>query len=217
MFNIRWHQTRICDPQLTADTPSSYPLPPACIIVYPLITLALATTVRQPPSRVASSMENRFIITSLCAAALVYACGPWVHSQTSSSSSVSPSNRSFRASTGAAAPAPIATELDLARNGARIDFALRVTNNTKKTVELRFPTARTHDIAIIDSTGKTVWRASAGRLFTQTMQALTVKSSDTLTLEDSWDSKGAHGAYTAVALLATDSHPIERRVAFTLP
>jgi hypothetical protein len=49
------------------------------------------------------------------------------------------------------------------------------------------------------------------------MQALTVRSSDTLTLEDSWDSSGAHGAYTAVALLATDTHPVERRVAFTLP
>jgi hypothetical protein len=217
MFAV-WHpKSRICDPSLNADTPISYLLPSACSIVYPLITLALATTVRQPPSSVASSMENRFIITSLCAAALVYACGPWVHEQTASSSPVTPSNRSFRASTGHKAPADVATELDLARNGSRIDFALRVTNNTHKTVELRFPNARTHDIAVLDSTGKTVWRASAGRLFTQTMQALTVKSSDTLTMEDSWDTNGAHGAYTAVALLATDTHPVERRVAFTLP
>ena len=98
-----------------------------------------------------------------------------------------------------------------------MDFALRVTNNTRKTVELRFADARTHDFAVLDSTGKTIWRASAGRLFTQTMQALTVKSRDTLTLEDTWDARGAHGAYTAVALLATDNHPVERRLAFTLP
>ncbi len=161
-------------------------------------------------------MENRLVITSLCAAALVYACGPWVHSQTAGSNAVNRSAES-RASTSHKLPSTVATELDLARTGSRVDFALRVTNNTKKTVELRFADARTHDIAVLDSTGKTVWRASAGRLFTQTMQALTVKSRDTLTMEDSWDTNGAHGAYTAVALLATDTHPVERRVAFTLP
>jgi hypothetical protein len=165
-------------------------------------------------------MENRLVITALCAAALVYACGPWVHSQTASSSDA---NRFSRRSADARPlashklPSTVATELDLARNGSRVDFALRVTNNTKKTVELRFANARTHDFAVLDSTGKTIWRASAGRLFTQTMQALTVKSSDTLTMEDSWNTDGAHGAYTAVALLATDTHPVERRVAFTLP
>jgi hypothetical protein len=162
-------------------------------------------------------MENRLIITSLCAAALVYACGPWVHSQTASAAAESRSSDHPASASHHKVPATVATELDMARNGSRIDFALRVTNNTKKTIELRFANARTHDIAVLDSTGKTVWRASAGRLFTQTMQALTVRSRDTLTLEDSWDANGAHGAYTAVALLATDTHPVERRVEFTLP
>jgi hypothetical protein len=161
-------------------------------------------------------MENRLIITSLCAAALVYACGPWVHSQTANAAAATPL-ASSHATASHKVPATVATELDLARNGSRIDFALRITNNTKKTVELRFANARTHDIAVLDSTGKTVWRASAGRIFTQTMQALAVRSRDTLTMEDSWDADGAHGAYTAVALLATDSHPVERRVEFTLP
>lgn len=163
-------------------------------------------------------MENRLIITSLCAAALVYACSPWLHSQTASAAAESRSgDHPVASGSQHKVPATVATELDMARNGSRIDFALRVTNNTKKTVELRFANARTHDIAVLDSTGKTVWRASAGRLFTQTMQALIVRSSATLVMEDSWDTTGAHGAYTAVALLATDTHPVERRVEFTLP
>ncbi|MDQ2889603.1 MAG: BsuPI-related putative proteinase inhibitor [Gemmatimonadota bacterium] len=165
-------------------------------------------------------MENRLVITTLCAAALVYACGPWVHSQSATDSAAASATARAslpRATVQHKVPSTVATELDVARKGARIDFALRVTNNTKKTVELRFADARTHDVAVLDSTGRTVWRASAGRLFTQTMQALTVKSRDTLTLEDSWDAHGAHGVYTAVALLATDTHPVERRVAFTLP
>ena len=162
------------------------------------------------------SMENRLVITSLCAAALVYACGPWMHSESASSSTVNHSKLSSTANNHKV-PATVATELDLARSGSRVDFALRVTNNTKKTVELQFPDARTHDIAVFDSTGKAVWRSSAGKLYTQITQALTVRSRDTLTMEDSWDSNGAHGVYTAVALLATDTHPVERRVAFTLP
>jgi hypothetical protein len=163
-------------------------------------------------------MENRLVITSLCAAALVYACGPWVHSQTASAAAESrASDHPAASGSHHKVPATVATELDMARNGSRIDFALRVTNNTKKTIELRFANARTHDIAVLDSTGKTVWRASAGRLFTQTMQARIVRSSDTLVMEDTWDSNGAHGAYTAVALLATATHPVERRVEFRLP
>jgi len=161
-------------------------------------------------------MENRLIITSLCAAALVYACGPWIHSQSASYNATDHSTTA-RTTNNHKVPATVATELDLARSGSRVDFAIRVTNNTKKTVELQFPNARTHDIAVFDSTGKAVWRSSAGKLYTQITQALTVRSSDTLTMEDSWDTHGAHGAYTAVALLATDSHPVERRVAFTLP
>jgi hypothetical protein len=161
-------------------------------------------------------MENRLIITSLCAAALVYACGPWVHSQ---AASATPAARAGDSRTASArkVPATVATELHVARAASHVDFALHVTNNTRKTVELRFPSGRTHDFAVLDSTGKTIWRASAGRLFTQTMQALTVKASDALTMEDTWNTNGAHGQFTAVALLATETHPVERRVSFILP
>lgn len=173
---------------------------------------------RRPP--VAFGMENRLVITTLCVAALAYACGPWIHSQSAapapqaaSLASAQPRSSQPRRS----AHPVVATTLDVVPVGDRVALSLRVTNNTPKTVELRFPSGRTHDFAILDSHGKTVWRWSAGRLFTQTMQSTAVKSHDTLTLEDSWNTSGAHGAYTAVALLATDTHPIERRTDFTLP
>lgn len=186
-------------------------------------------------------MENRLVITSLCAAAIVYACGPWMHLQSASPDtseagtqtvSHSPSPNLARSMTESAGLTPaashtthgsprttgvIATAFDITRTGSRVTFALHIVNNTSKTVELRFPTARTHDFAVLDSTGHTVWRASAGRLYTQTMQAMAVRSRDTLTLDDSWDARAAHGTYTAVALLATDSQPVEQRVPFRLP
>lgn len=161
-------------------------------------------------------MENRLVITTLCVAALVYACGPWIHSQSAPQSAPNIAVQSHTL-VHHRAPATVATTLDVIPTGTHVDLALRVTNNTKKTVELRFPNGRTHDFAILDARGKTVWRWSEGRMFTQTMQSKAVKSSDTLTIEDSWDANGAHGAYTAVALLATDTHPVQRRMDFTLP
>jgi len=162
-------------------------------------------------------MENRFVITTLCVAALAYACGPWINSQSAPAPAAALSQTQPRGAVGHGAKAAVATTLAVVPVGDRVNLALRITNNTAKTVELRFPSGRTHDFAVLDAQGRTVWRWSAGRLFTQTMQSKSVKSRESVTLEDSWDSNGAHGAYTAVALLATDTHLVERRIDFTLP
>lgn len=180
-------------------------------------------------------MENRLVITALCVAAVGYACSPWIRSQNTPSLAGVDSARAaplaMSLGTGPLLPVPahalraprhadhgvVTTTLDVMRSGSRVDFALRVMNSTARTVELNFPTARTHDFVVLDVRGDTVWHWSAGRLFTSTMQSKAVRSRDTLTLAEGWDARGAHGTYTAVALLPTDTHPVERRVAFTLP
>lgn len=175
-------------------------------------------------------MENRFVITALCVAAVGYACSPWIRSQNAPVAAGVDSARTAplamtlatapaakHGSAGRHAPGVVATMLDVSRTGSRVDFALRVMNNTARTIELDFPSSRTHDFAVLDARGNVVWRWSTGRLFTQTMQSRTVRSRDTLTLAEGWDARNAHGTYTAVALLATDTHPVERRIDFTLP
>ncbi|MGI8548714.1 MAG: BsuPI-related putative proteinase inhibitor [Gemmatimonadaceae bacterium] len=163
-------------------------------------------------------MENRFVIITLCVAALAYACGPWINSHGAPAPKAAPlALVQPHGAISRGAKATVATTLDVVPVGERVALALRVTNNTAKTVELSFPNGRTHDFMVLDSQGRTVWRWSAGRLFTQTMQNKAVKPHESLSLEDSWDSNGAHGSYTAVALLATDTHPVERRIGFTLP
>jgi hypothetical protein len=167
-------------------------------------------------------MENRLVIPLLCAAALAYACGPWTHANSSSQNTVAPLTTAHGTPpTHRKKQHDVATTLDVVPtttdNGKRVDFAIRVTNNTPKTVELRFPSGQTHDFIVLDSLGHTIWRWSAGRMFTQSMQSKAVKSSDTLTIQDGWDARNAHGQYVAVATLNTDAHPIERRVTFTLP
>lgn len=173
-------------------------------------------------------MENRVIIPLLCAAALAYACGPWTHANNAHNNTQSTDAATLVASATHTTAVPhhkksrdVATTLAVTPtntpDGHHVGFTLAVTNNTPKTVELRFPSGQTHDFVVLDSLGRVVWRWSTGRMFTQAMQSKTVKSSDTLTIEDGWDARNAHGQYVAVAMLNTDTHPVERRVSFTLP
>jgi hypothetical protein len=155
-------------------------------------------------------MENRIIIPILCAAALAYACGPWRHSQNDTPVVVESHAAQHNQHS-------VATVFNVIPKGSSVDFALSVLNNTKKTVELKFPSGQTHDFVVLDSLGKTVWRWSDGRMFTQAMQSKAVKASDTLTIADRWNARGAHGTYVAVATLKTDDHIVKRSVTFTLP
>jgi len=96
-------------------------------------------------------------------------------------------------------------------------FALRVVNNTTKMVEIQFPDGQTHDFVVSDSTGKEVWRWSEGRMFTQAMRSKTLKGKDGTVFEETWEPKGQHGAFTAVAILKSENFPVETSIQFTLP
>ena len=98
-----------------------------------------------------------------------------------------------------------------------LKFALRVVNNTTKMVEIQFPDGQTHDFVVTDSAGKEVWRWSEGRMFTQAMRSKTLKGKDGTVFEESWEPKGMHGAFTAVAILKSENFPVETTVQFNLP
>lgn len=97
-----------------------------------------------------------------------------------------------------------------------VQFALHVINEGDKKVELNFPSGMTHDIAVLDASGKQVWRWSDGRLFTAAYQNKVLRSDDTLSYSESWRSP-VPGRYTAVARLVSQNYPIEQRVEFAIP
>ena len=109
----------------------------------------------------------------------------------------------------------VASSLDV-RVGDGVQFALRVVNEGDKKVELNFPSGMTHDIAVLDASGKQVWRWSDGRLFTAAYQNKVLRSDDTLSFSESWRSP-ARGKYTAVARLVSNNYPMEQRVEFAIP
>lgn len=109
----------------------------------------------------------------------------------------------------------VASSLDV-RVTDRVQFALRVVNEGDKKVELNFPSGMTHDIAVLDETGKQVWRWSDGRLFTAAYQNKVLRSDDTLSFSEAWRSP-TPGRYTAVARLVSNNYPMEQRVEFAIP
>lgn len=172
-------------------------------------------------------MYSRLVVPLICAAAVVFACGPRSHSTTAPAS---PAGGSLhvaslagdRPAAKAAKPArprrrgdttavDASFDIGIGDDGVRLE--LLVVNQTKKKLEIDFPDGRTRDFVVFDASGREVWRWSRGRLFTQTVQNKFLGAGDTATYEGRWQ-HAAPGHYTAVALLRSRNYPVEKRVAF---
>jgi len=156
-------------------------------------------------------MDNRIILPLLCAAsAVAFAAVPSSHHE-------KPIAVKHNA---VAMAAPIVTTFDITRpkeDADKLKFTLSVKNNTTKMLELRFPDGQTHDFVVKDFAGKEVWRWSQGRMFTSAMRSETLKGKGETAFEESWDTNGQHGAFTAVAILRSNNYPVETSVQFMLP
>lgn len=99
----------------------------------------------------------------------------------------------------------------------QIRLALTVTNGEPRRVELRFPNGQTHDFTVLDSTGRTVWKWSEGRLFTQAMQSRVLEHEEIATYAATWDPGDLRGSFVAVVRLRSENHPVEQRASFDVP
>ena len=147
------------------------------------------------------------IVPLASAAAMMFACGPW---------SVTSQTEEPARHTRVESDAPMASALDV-RVADGVELALTVTNNTKRTVELEFPTGLTHDFVVLDASDKEVWRWSGGRMFTSAMQTKLMKSGRSATYHTHWHPEVLEGKYVAVAVLHATNYPVSARVPFTLP
>jgi len=157
-------------------------------------------------------MDNRIILPLLCAAsAVAFAATPSSHNE----KKIAPARHSS-----AETAAAIVTTFDITRpknDAAKLRFTLSVKNNTRKMLELQFPNGQTHDFVVKDFAGKEIWRWSEGRMFTSAMRSETLKGKDETSFEESWNTEGQHGSFTAVAILKSNNFPIETSVQFMLP
>jgi Intracellular proteinase inhibitor len=159
-------------------------------------------------------MKTRVIGTLITCGLVAFACGP--RTRTSESTAKSVTVRQKRAPL--SAPLVAKLGIDVGDSSDReVKFDLAVTNASAKGVEIDFPTAMTHDFAVLDSTGTEVWRWSRTRMFTSAFMTKPLGSDDAHVYEEGWTPEDAHGRYTVVATLASSNYPLEQRAEFTLP
>jgi hypothetical protein len=174
-------------------------------------------------------MSSRILIPFLCVGAVIFACGPRTNNEAATLEKDSVelahstplivaqqgeevARSSHRDSSG------LSAELTIRSSGSEISFALSVVNNTKKNVELTFPTGQTHDFIVIDSVGREMWRWSEGRMFTQALRNKLLGRGESLELGETLkrDKPLPPGRYTARALLTSRNHPITREAEFAV-
>ena len=164
-------------------------------------------------------MDRRLALVPLLgAAALAFACSP--HPRIGGERAGPQVARPVRPSAAQRAPGDtgIAASLALApeADDEGLRFALAVSNATRHRVELAFPDGRTREFVVYDAAGREVWRSSAGRLFTQTMQTKLVGVGDSVVYAERWATPRP-GRYTLVAELRSENYPVVRRLDFVVP
>jgi hypothetical protein len=153
-------------------------------------------------------MNEKVPFTLACVAVLAFACGP-----RSGSRETATANAPTR-SVSVDPRAPLAPSLVISVDDD-VSFDFRVVNAGTKRLELTFPSGLTHDVTVLDSLGREVWRWSEGRIFTQSVQNRVVRASDELAFEEKWKD-AAPGRYTAVATLVSANFPVEHRAEFVV-
>jgi len=166
-----------------------------------------------------SLSPSRVAIALLCAGALAFACGPRTHSEAASTASLTTAAPIVQQGTTHAHSdgAALMSRLDVKLDRQEVQFALLVTNQSRKHVEVAFPNGQTHEFVVVDSAGREVWRWSASRLFTQALQNKLLGGGETMNLGERWSHPQARGKYTVIATLNSSNYPIQQRAEFVIP
>lgn len=162
---------------------------------------------------------SRVAIALLCAGALAFACGPRTHSEAASTASLATAAPVVQQGTTHAHSdgAGLVSHLDVKLDRHEVQFALHVTNQGRKHVEVAFPNGQTHEFVVVDSVGREVWRWSASRLFTQALQNKLLGGGETMSVGERWAHPQARGKYTVIATLNSSNFPIQQRADFVVP
>ena len=163
---------------------------------------------------------SQVAIALLCAGAFVFACGPRPHSQAAASPTSLASAASVElqgAQHGRSEDSRLGARLEINVLHEGVDFALDVTNESKKHIELSFPNGQTHEFVVVDSVGREVWRWSSSRLFTQAVRDKLLSSGESMRVADRWEHPLKHGKYTVIATLNSTNFPVQERAEFVLP
>ena len=172
-------------------------------------------------------MSSRVLASMLCVGAVAFACGPHARKETTSSAAGEPALA--QSGTARTQPAPaharhdattrpaITGDLYVRAKNSSVRLSLYVNNNTKKSVELTFPSGQTYDFVVLDTVGRELWRWGNGRMFTQALRNTLLSGGESVGYEETWSTAELPpGHYIAKAVLASENYPIVQQVEFTI-
>jgi predicted 2-oxoglutarate/Fe(II)-dependent dioxygenase YbiX len=158
-------------------------------------------------------MNTRLLISLLCAGAVALACGSF--SRRDSTEAHATARHSTSKKTNAEAP-KVNGNFAVNVEPHALHFALNLTNDSKKHVELSFPNGQQYDFTVLDSVGREVYRWGAGRMFTQSVQNKLIDGEQTMRIDERAAMTLPHGKYVAVATLRSSNFPMQQSSAFEL-
>ena len=173
-------------------------------------------------------MHTRILIPLLLAGAVALACGSRSHPdasaaptdksarQTETPTAVAQSAVNEKSAGTPAASAPLRSAFVVRAEARAIHFSLDLTNASRKNLELEFPSGQEYDFAVLDSTGREVYRWGKERMFTQSLQNRLLDGGETMRFEERADKALPNGSYVAVATLRSSNFPVQERVNFVL-
>ncbi|MEP6989327.1 MAG: BsuPI-related putative proteinase inhibitor [bacterium] len=156
------------------------------------------------------------LITLLCAGAVALACGSLTRHDAAAQEKAVPVSHAGRKITADTAKPPVNGKFAVKIEPHALHFALALTNDSKKHVELTFPNGQQYDFAVVDSVGREVYRWGAGRMFTQSVQNKLIDGQKTMQINERAEMTLPHGRYVAVATLRSTNYPITQRSEFAL-
>ena len=147
---------------------------------------------------------------------LAFACTPRPRGseQATARSAKTQREQNARADATSRIQSALAVNVNDVNDGVRFDF--RVTNAGGTKIEVNFPSGQTHEVVVLDTLGREVWRWSNGRMFTQVLQNKVLRSDDSMAFGERWKD-APRGQYVAVARLASANYPVEERTTFVVP
>lgn len=162
---------------------------------------------------------RNLLIPLLCLGAVAFACGPRSHSEASLvtvgiAKTADPAKKKQTQSKSNVTRVTSSFSVNVEPNG--LNFVFDVANAGKKNVELAFPDGHTYDFAVLDASGREVYRWGTGRMFTQSVQNKLLDGGDTMHIAEAASPALPLGDYVAVATLRSSNFPMQERVAFTL-
>ena len=186
------------------------------ITLLPVGCVTVPALHKPTPATICNRMNTRLHILLLCAGAVALACGSLTRNNEATLVQTAETVKHAKPASTNAQHAKVDGNFAVQIEPHALRFALNVTNQGKKDVEMKFANGQVYDFAVLDSVGKEVYRWGEGRMFTQSVQNKRIDGGDVMHFDERVVTTLPKGKYVAVATLRSTNYPLRESSPFVL-